>query len=102
MIALPVRREAAPLVTRPAAARASTPARPAQAGADGPGAPDLSEALAKVKTPADDEIAKQQQAFDRLMMLRTENERELDAIRAFGLAQAKKEDEFLQAYIRMI
>jgi hypothetical protein len=95
MIALPVRRESAPLATRPSAPRASAPAQPEATS-------DLDEALAKVKTPADDEIAKQQQAFDRLMMLRTENEREVDAIRTFGLAQAKKEDEFLQAFIRMI
>jgi hypothetical protein len=95
MIALPVRRESAPLATRPVSSRAAAPARPEASS-------DLDEALAKVKTPADDEIAKQQQAFDRLMMLRTENEREIDAIRAFGLAQAKKEDEFLQAFIRMI
>lgn len=95
MIALPVRRETAPLSTRPGASRASAPAQPEPPT-------DLDQALARVKTPADDEVAKQQQAFDRLMMLRTENQREIDAIRAFGLAQAKKEDEFLQAFIRMI
>ena len=95
MIALPVRREPAPLATRPVTSRAGAPAQPEAST-------DLTEALAKVKTPADDELAKQQQAFDRLMMLRTENEREIDAIRTFGLAQAKKEDEFLQAFIRMI
>jgi hypothetical protein len=62
----------------------------------------LAEALAKVKTPADDEIAKQQQAFDRMMQLRTEQEREVNAIREFGLAQQKKENDFLQEFIRMI
>ena len=99
MIALPIRRETAPLATRPAT-RATAPAFPDPPEPEP--ASDLGEALAKVKTPADDEVAKQQQAFDRLMMLRTENQREIDAIRAFGLAQAKKEDEFLQAFIRMI
>jgi hypothetical protein len=62
----------------------------------------LTEALAKVKTPADDELAKQQQAFDRMMQLRTEQEREANAIREFGLAQQKKENDFLNEYIRMI
>jgi hypothetical protein len=95
MIALPIRRETPPLATRAVASRTSAPEQLEPAT-------DLDQALAKVKTPADDEVAKQQQAFDRLMMLRTENQREVDAIRAFGLAQAKKEDEFLQAFIRMI
>jgi hypothetical protein len=62
----------------------------------------LAEALAKVKTPADDELAKQQQAFDRMMQLRTEQEREANAIREFGMAQQKKENDFLQEFIRMI
>ena len=62
----------------------------------------LAEALAKVKTPADDELAKQQQAFDRMMQLRTEQEREANAIREFGMAQQKKENDFLAEFIRMI
>jgi hypothetical protein len=62
----------------------------------------LAEALAKVKTPADDELAKQQQAFDRMMQLRTEQEREANAIREFGMAQQKKENDFLTEFIRMI
>jgi hypothetical protein len=62
----------------------------------------LAEALAKVKTPADDALAKQQQAFDQMMQLRTEQEREANAIREFGIAQQKKENDFLTEYIRMI
>jgi len=62
----------------------------------------LAEALAKVKTPADDEVAKQQQAFDRMMQLRAEQEREANAIREFGLAQQKKENDFMEEFIRMI
>jgi hypothetical protein len=105
---------AAPLVTRPVAPRAHAPAKP-EAAADTPtGAPTLeeridasvdaalAEALAKVKTPADDEVAKQQQAFDRMMQLRTEQEREANAIREFGIAQQKKENDFLAEFIRMI
>jgi hypothetical protein len=62
----------------------------------------LAEALAKVKTPADDELAKQQQAFDRMMQRRSEQQREANAIRDFGLAQQKKENDYLQEFIRMI
>ena len=94
---------ATPLVTRPVAPRAHAPARPEAApDAPRPGESTLEEALAKVKTPADDELAKQQQAFDRMMQLRTEQEREANAIREFGLAQQKKENDFLAEFIRMI
>jgi hypothetical protein len=105
---------AAPLITRPVAPRTHAPAK-AEAAADTlTGAPTLeeridasvdaalAEALAKVKTPADDEVAKQQQAFDRMMQLRTEQEREANAIREFGIAQQKKENDFLTEFIRMI
>jgi hypothetical protein len=114
VIALPVRRDPAPLATRPAAPRAHAPAGPeAFTGAPAAGASleaqidasvdaALAEALAKVSTPADAELAKQQAAFDRLMQRRTEQEREMNAIRDFGLAQAKKENEFMEEFIRMI
>jgi len=101
---------AAPLVTRPVSPRAHAPARP-EATTDAPVIPSLSrdaddrtldEALAKVKTPADDALAKQQQAFDQMMQLRTEQQREANAIRDFGLAQQKKENEYLEEFIRMI
>lgn len=106
---------AAPLVTRPIAPRAHASAKP-EARKDAPPTDTrtleeridasvdaaLAEALAKVKTPADDELAKQQQAFDRMMQLRTEQEREANAIREFGIAQQKKENDFLTEFIRMI
>ncbi len=106
---------AAPLITRPVVPRAHAPARP-EAPADAPQTADpslderidasvdaaLAEALAKVKTPADDELAKQQQAFDRMMQLRAEQERETNAIREFGMAQQKKENDFMAEFIRMI
>jgi hypothetical protein len=106
---------AAPLITRPVTPRAHAPARPeAVADASSPDARTLeeridasvdaalAEALAKVKTPEDDELAKQQQAFDRMMQQRTEQEREANAIREFGMAQQKKENDFLTEFIRMI
>ncbi len=115
MIALPVRRDPAPLATRPTAPRAHAPAGPeaptdpALAGRpsleeriDASVDAALAEALAKVSTPADSELAKQQAAFDRLMQRRTEQEREMNALRDFGLAQAKKENEFMEEFIRMI
>ena len=114
MIALPVRRDAAPLATRPASrahAQAGPEAQPGAAPGLGPNLEAqidasvdaaLAEALAKVSTPADSELAKQQQAFDRLMQQRTEQLREANAIRDFGLAQMKKENEVLEEFIRMI
>ena len=100
---------AGPLLTRPIAPRAQAPAKPChpelvEGQPPSPSTDDdtLSSALAKVKTPADDEVAKQQQAFDRMMQLRTEQEREANAIREFGLAQQKKENDFLEEMIRMI
>jgi hypothetical protein len=105
---------AAPLITRPVtrhperSATSTSPGAGSGRGVEGsPQSPlavdtDLAEALAKVKTPADDEIAKPQQAFDRMMQLRTEQEREVNAIREFGIAQQKKENDFLMEFIRMI
>jgi hypothetical protein len=116
VIALPVRRDPAPPANRPAS-RAHAPAGPeapsayATAADGGPSLEEridasvdaaLAEALAKVSTPADSELAKQQQAFDRLMQARTEQLREANAIRDFGLAQMKKENEVLEEFIRMI
>lgn len=59
-------------------------------------------ALAKAKAPADDAIVKQQQAFDQMMQARAEQQREMNAIRDFGLAQQKKENDYLTEFIRMI
>jgi hypothetical protein len=104
----------APLTTRPASPRVAAPAGPEASGGAAPDGPSLeqridasvdaalAEALAKVSTPADGELAKQQQAFDRLMQLRTEREREANAIRDFGLEQQKHENAFLEEFIRMI
>jgi hypothetical protein len=102
---------APPLIARPTSTRLSTSPQSTPSATDGPSLEEridasvesaLAEALAKVKTPADDEVAKQQQAFDRMMQLRTEQEREANAIREFGLAQQKKENDFMEEFIRML
>jgi hypothetical protein len=98
MIAL----QPAPLITRPVRTQASSPCVTLSEVEGQPESSMLDEALAKVKTPADDELAKQQQAFDQMMQMRTEMEREANAIREFGIAQQKKENDFLNEYIRMI
>ncbi|HEV8020563.1 MAG TPA: hypothetical protein VGP41_04825 [Candidatus Lustribacter sp.] len=98
MIAL----QPAPLVTRPVRTQASSPSVTLSEVEGQPESSTLDEALAKVKTPEDDALAKQQQAFDQMMQMRTEMEREANAIREFGIAQQKKENDFLSEYIRMI
>jgi hypothetical protein len=98
MIAL----QPAPLTTRPVRAHSASPSVTPSEVEGQPRSSTLEEALAKVKTPADDELAKQQQAFDRMMQLRSEQEREANAIREFGIAQQKKENDFLAEFIRMI
>jgi hypothetical protein len=112
MIAL----QSAPLITRPVRSQTVTPSKAhdvrvvegqpqsesLEERIDASVDAALAEALAKVKTPADDALAKQQQAFDQMMQLRTEQVREENAIREFGLAQQKKENDFLTEYIRMI
>jgi hypothetical protein len=105
----------APLITRPARSQTLPEEQPgpfvipststplSTSSVEGqPQSASLAEALAKVKTPEDDAIAQQQQAFDQMMQLRTEQAREANAIREFGLAQQKKENDFLNEYIRMI
>jgi phage-related minor tail protein len=103
--------QSAPLITRPVTPSKAHSARVVEGQPQSPTLEEridasvdaaLAEALAKVKTPADDALAKQQQAFDQMMQLRTEQEREANAIREFGLAQQKKENDFLTEYIRMI
>lgn len=117
MIALPARRDPSPLTTR-RIHRGETPAdAPSVTPSSFEGQPlapsleeriaatvdtALAEALARVKTPEDDAVAKQQAAFDQMMQQRAENEREANAIREFGMAQQKKENDFLSEFIRMI
>ena len=93
----------APLVARPVKNTCHPERSAARRAVEGqPQASDLEAALKKVKTPEDDALAQQQQAFDQMMQQRTEMAREANAIREFGIAQQKKENDFLNEYIRMI
>ena len=62
----------------------------------------LDEALAKVATPADAELAARQSAFDRMLKERAELEREANAISQLTLQQVKRDDELMQAWIKLI
>jgi hypothetical protein len=62
----------------------------------------LDEALKKVATPADAELAARQSAFDRMLKERAELEREQNAISQLTLQQAKRDDELMQAWIKLI
>jgi hypothetical protein len=109
MAMLPLRRDPAPPAVRVATARTHRAGTHENDGADTlerriGAAVDaaVAEALAKASTPEDGELAKQQAAFDRLMQQRAEDLREANAIREFGMEQAKHEDEFMKEWIRMI
>jgi hypothetical protein len=116
MVTLPMRRDPAPLAVRIPAARAHAPAGPEPDAAPDPidgestlrdrigAAVDdaLAEALAKASTPADQALARQQQAFDQLMARRAEQQREANAIRDMGLEQLKHDDEVMRKWIAMI
>jgi hypothetical protein len=112
MAMLPVRRDPAPLAVR-TATRAHASAPPAAAANAGPepalddrigAAVDaaVAEALAKVSTPADQALAKQQAAFDRMMALKAEQQREANVIRDMAMEQLKADEEVLKKWIEMI
>ena len=91
MIVLPMRRDSAPPAVRAAIPRALA------AGDD-----DVAEALAKVSTPEDQALAKQQQAFDHMAALQAEGLREANAIRDMAMEQLKRDEEVLKKWIEMI
>ncbi len=101
MIALPARREPGTLVVRRASVphdgRATLDERIDAAVDDA-----VATALAKVSTPADQELAKQQQAFDQLLQAKAEQQREANAIRDMELEQLKRDEEVLKKWIEMI
>ena len=101
MIALPVRREPGTLVIRrgsPAHEGGPTLNERIDAAVDDA----VATALAKVSTPEDQELAKQQQAFDQLLAAKAEQQREANAIRDMELEQLKRDEEVLKKWIEMI
>src|ERR1700691_3891896 len=62
----------------------------------------VGEALAKVSTPADAELAARQAAFDRMLKERAEMERETNAISQLSVEQAKRDDALMREWIKLI
>jgi hypothetical protein len=96
MLPVPVRRDPAPLAVRlpvarprPGAGHAPAPAPPPASGDTVPDA----DAQA---------LAQQQRAFDQLMLLRAEQQREANVIRDMMTEQLKRDEEVLKKFIEMI
>lgn len=98
MVALPVRRDPAPLAVRSGAVRTARPVaghEPAAGSASSTG-PDA------VPSPDDQALQAQQRAFDQLMLLRAEQQREANVIRDMMTEQLKRDEEVLKKWIEMI
>jgi hypothetical protein len=96
MVALPVRREPAPLAVRAAGARPARPAAGHVPPTDAAGGPDA------IPSPDDQALQAQQRAFDQLMLLRAEQQREANVIRDMMTEQLKRDEEALKKWIEMI
>jgi hypothetical protein len=99
MAMLPALRRDAPLAVRaPAAPRA----RPA--GEPHPGAHDAASAGDTVSpsAPEDQDLLKQQAAFDKMMTVLSEQQREANVIRDFMMEQLKRDAEIVKKWIEMI
>ena len=96
MLALPVRRDPAPLAVRSTAPRTARPVAghtpPAGPAPDGDGVPSTD----------DQALQAQQRAFDQLMLLRAEQQREANVIRDMMTEQLKRDEEVLKKWIEMI
>jgi len=96
MLVSPVRDDRTP-------ARVARPVRQTlQERVDASVASALGEALKKVSTPEDAELAARQAAFDRMLKERAELEREANAISQLSVEQAKRDNELMQAWIKLI
>jgi len=101
---VPVR---APLVSRhpvPRASRAAGKAKPAADGAAHP-AHATAHAAAHPAVPAGPEdvaLLAQQAAFNRMMQLRAELQREANAMRDLAMEQVKRDDQLMNAWIKLI
>ena len=104
MLALPLPREAAPLVlrivvhkARPAAGHDAAAGREPSASAPAASPPGDS-----VPDADDQALAQQQRIFDQLMLLRAEQQREANVIRDMMTEQLKRDEEVLKKWIEMI
>jgi hypothetical protein len=95
MVALPVRRDPAPLAVRTSAVRTARPVAGHEPAAGSPG-PDA------IPSPDDQALQAQQRAFDQLMLLRAEQQREANVIRDMMTEQLKRDEEVLKKWIDMI
>jgi hypothetical protein len=59
-------------------------------------------ARAAAPDPADAELEARQHAFDRMLRERAELERETNAISDLGALQAKRDDELMRAWMKLI
>ena len=98
MLVPPIRESRSP--ARPLRAPGARPSL--QERVDASVASAVGEALARVSPPADSELAARQGAFDRMLRERAELEREANAINQLSVEQAKRDDELMRAWIRLI
>jgi hypothetical protein len=97
MVNLPVRRDPAPLAVRSPVVHKARPVpghEPAPGAAPPPGD--------SVPDADDQALAQQQRAFDQLMLLRAEQQREANVIRDMMTEQLKRDEEVLKKWIEMI
>jgi hypothetical protein len=98
MLTLPVRRDPAPLAVRLPVARP----RPGAGHASGPSPSPPPPAGDAVPDADQQALAQQQRAFDQLMLLRAEQQREANVIRDMMTEQLKRDEEVLKKFIEMI
>jgi len=96
MLPVPVRRDPAPLAVRLPVARPRPAAGHAPVPAPAPGSGDT------VPDADAQALAQQQRAFDQLMLLRAEQQREANVIRDMMTEQLKRDEEVLKKFIEMI
>jgi hypothetical protein len=88
--------------SRPAAHadRAASPLAPEATAADA--AEHALPVARRASTPDDPALAQQAQAFDNAVRLRSETEREMNALRDLSMEQIKRDDELLKKWITLI
>jgi hypothetical protein len=101
---VPVRAPVVPRTPAPRPSRAAGKAKPAADGAAHP-AHATAHAAAHPAVPAGPEdvaLLAQQAAFNRMMQLRAELQREANAMRDLAMEQVKRDDQLMNAWIKLI